>query len=304
MSYREPKEFFKNPSGRAAGMVIFLSGSGTNAEKILEFWEKSDQCSFNPLCIVTDRPRESNAVKIGARYNLEVISHDIADFYRERGMATTSLATEKGREIRDEWTAELYSKISGFDIDFGVFAGFVPLTNITDHFPCLNVHPGDLTVCNDQGERTLIGLHTLPILRALKEGFDSLRSSVIIACAYEDEGDGMDEGIVVGLSPEVNFDWQGRSMEYWQEELASRPDVRPEGGWQDELQEFLKVNLEKLKVNGDWIVFPKVVDDFAKGCFAHTGMNLFYRNRESWMPVEIIEYSRESKESYFKSDDS
>ena len=299
MSYREPKEFFKNASGKPAGVVIFLSGSGTNAEKILDLHRSSADCPFTPLCLVTDHPLKSSAAKLGEKYGLEVIAHDIKEFYRSHGLTTISLATPEGCEVRQKWTDSLYEKISHFDIDFGIFAGFTALTNITRHFPCLNVHPGDLSICDDSGRRLLTGLHTQPVLKAVKLGLDEMRASVIIACAYEKEGKAMDEGVLVGLSPEVMIDWQEHDHDYWLDQISSRPSKRPKGGWQDEVQQFLSHNQEELKVGGDWIVLPKVVNDFARGLFAHLEGDLFYKMNNKWHPVEFIEYGQNKKEIHF-----
>lgn len=85
-------------------------------------------------------------------------------------------------------------------IDFGVLAGFVPLCNITADLPCLNVHPGDLTVETD-GRRILAGLHFKPVETAILAGHPALRSSVILAQPFEGSGEAeMDSGPVLGVS--------------------------------------------------------------------------------------------------------
>ena len=285
-----------------ARAAIFVSGSGTNAEKLLEFWqENSSSCYFEPVCIVTDRPGRCQAEEISKKYNLPLIAEDIIEYYRSKGLPSISLATEEGRKVRAEWTDSLYIKIKELNVDFGIFAGFIPLTNITDHFPCLNVHPGDLTVCDEKGRRVLVGLHTVPIQKAFENGFDYMRSSVIVACAYEGRGVGMDEGIVVGISKEVPFDYMGKDEEFWMNEFKNRPNEKPKGGWKDSFQEFLTYNQEQLKIHGDWVVFPQVVNDFAAGKYAHVGEKLFYKGGAQWLPVSIIEYKKDKKEIFFRS---
>ena len=301
MSPTEPRNFFKFSSESRARIAIFVSGSGTNAEKILDFWQQNDPCHYEPVCIVTDRPDRCRAEEIAKKYGLQLVAVDINDFYKSKGLTGISLATEEGRKTREEWTSALYEKIKPLNVDFGVFAGFIPLTNITDHFPCLNVHPGDLTVCEENGERILVGLHTVPVQKAFEMGLGFLRSSVIVACAYEDKGAGMDEGILVGISQEVAIDYLGKSEEYWLQELSKRPELKPKGGWKDAFQDFLSQNQNKLKEHGDWIVFPQVVNDFAAGKFSHSGAELFYKSGKKWLPVEIIEYQKNSKEIYFRS---
>ena len=54
LSQTEPKVFFKKQENSPSKTAIFLSGSCTNAEKILELWKtEADTCEFNPVCLVT-----------------------------------------------------------------------------------------------------------------------------------------------------------------------------------------------------------------------------------------------------------
>lgn len=301
MRQPEPKNFFENHSDSKARVAIFVSGTGTNAEKILDFAkENSQKCFYKPVCIVTDRPGRCRAESLSAKYQLPFIYEDINKFYHAKGLDSISLATEQGRQVREEWTAALYEKISPLNIDFGIFAGFIPLTNITDEFPCLNVHPGDLTACDESGEPILVGLHTTPIHKAFEEGFETLRSSVIAACAYKGSGLGMDKGIVLGISQEIAFDYMGKDREFWLRECRARAAQKPKGGWRDAYQNFLSHNQQILKSKGDWIVFPQTVNDFAAGRFAHVADKLFYKSAKAWLPVKVLEYFVDCKEIYFR----
>ena len=51
----------------------------------------------------------------------------------------------------------LITTVATFLVSLGILAGFVPLTNLTSDFPCLNVHPADLTVTAPDGRRLLAG---------------------------------------------------------------------------------------------------------------------------------------------------
>ncbi len=78
MSHREPEEFFEKDPQKPARVVIFLSGTGTNAEKILEFWQENEaNCSFLPVCLVTDRPNESRAREIADKFHFQLYSQNI-----------------------------------------------------------------------------------------------------------------------------------------------------------------------------------------------------------------------------------
>ncbi len=283
--------------------AIFLSGSGSNAERLLESWRRAGETAlFMPAVLITDAPRTSRARELAAAYDLPLVEHDIREFYRRHGEDRFSLATARGREIREEWTEELRERLSEFTIDFGVLAGFRPLTNITGDFPCLNVHPGDLTYLKE-GRRWLVGLHTVPVERAILEGLDTLRSSVIVAQPYNGGGGDMDSGPILGISEPVMIDFQGHSREGLAECYQRRPGKRPKGGFGDNLQSVAEYNLERLKVHGDWIVLPGVVFDFAAGRFAlDEDEGLLFRLNQRMHSVQTVVYSENGRELVFSSE--
>jgi folate-dependent phosphoribosylglycinamide formyltransferase PurN len=271
-------------------VLIFMSGSGTNAEKLLESISGHESPPWIPVAILSDNPQRSRAAEIAKKHAIPFIEHDIKKFYQERGENTTSLATKRGKMIRDEWTDAMRAKLRPLMIDFGILAGFIPLTNICADFPCLNVHPGDLTV-ETEGRRLLVGLHTKPIEIALLEGFPFLRSSVIIAQAYTGSGDEMDSGPILGISGEVAIELNGLGIDILKKINSSRPEKKPPGGFKDQLEYLAKLNQEKLKINGDWTVFPPAVADFAKGLFKKDADgNLFYKTDGEFLKVRTIVY--------------
>lgn len=286
--------FFKK-SEEPARCALFMSGSGSNVERLLEWIERSpSELSWIPAVIATDAPRTSRAAEIADKWSIPLVKHDIRAFYKERGEERMSLATERGREIRGEWTDTLRESLAPFRVDFGVLAGFVPLTNITSDFPCLNVHPGDLTV-TENGKRILVGLHTIPIETAILKRITSLRSSVIIAQTYTGAGGEMDTGPILGVSKPVAIDLMGNSVDELVAIAKSRPEKRPKGGFDDALEHVAKHNQEILKREGDWTVFPPVVEDFARGRFAEdedNGSMLFKGDDGVWSAATTVEYGK------------
>jgi folate-dependent phosphoribosylglycinamide formyltransferase PurN len=279
------KYFLENiKQGQLPRAAIFLSGGGSNAEKVLEARK-----SWTAAVLVTDAPEKSRAAEIAARFELPLIEFSIRKFYREHGEKRVSLATENGRRIRELWTEGLRRKISPYNIDFGILAGFVPLSNITGDFPCLNVHPGDLTVECD-GVRIFAGLHAVPTEQAIVRGFKSIRSSVIIAQPYTGKGGEMDSGPVLGISPEMELDLYGRTFGELAEIYRNRSAKKPVGGFKDALSEIASSNQERLKEKGDWVVFPQAVNDFAAGKFAVENSELYFRSDGKFSPVGTIEY--------------
>jgi len=284
-------KIFLNAKRKIPQAAIFMSGSGSNAEKLLESIRDKTGSPWNASMIFTDAPLKSRAAKIAAEYEIPYFELDILEFYRKRGETKVSLSSEKGREIREEWTGELRKILKPFDVDFGILAGFIPLTNITSDFPCLNVHPGDLTV-EENGRRIFVGLHTVPIETAIVRNCRALRSSVIIAQTYTGCGGEMDSGPILGISSPVEIDLGTERLEEIKKIYESRPTQRPPGGYKDLLEDIARKNQEKLKVNGDWTVFPPAVRDFATGKFGYDENNsLYYLSDGGWRKIRTVEYT-------------
>jgi folate-dependent phosphoribosylglycinamide formyltransferase PurN len=291
----------KLDAGTKARLAIFMSGSGSNAERILEKARRDSNPPFEVMAVVTDAPETSRARDIAEAYSLPVIEHDIRAFYAQKGESRISIATARGQQIREQWTDALREKLAPLGLHFAVFAGFVPLTNITGDFPCLNVHPGDLTYLKD-GSRHLVGLHTVPVERAILEGLDYMRSSVIQALPYTGKGDDMDNGPILGISGEVPIDLRGHSIDQLRECALNRPGKRPRGGFGDVLEQVADYNLEALKVNGDWIVLPSVVFDYSRAAFGtDSNGRLHYRIGGKWHPIETVIYEDSGQEIVFAS---
>ena len=246
--------------------IIFMSGSGTNAEKLLE----SPDCGKLWKCsaIVTDRTKGCRAKEIAERFNVPYILHDIFQFYKDHGAESISVATERGMELRNLWTDELRKKIADIPHDFGLLAGFVPLSNIVADFPCLNVHPGDLTIEKD-GVRLLAGLHSGPVETAILEKHPALRSSVIIATPYNPGEKNVDSGFVLGISDKVAVELpEGVTLEQLQACKENRVKGRD-----DLLGKIADEHIDRLKEGGDWKLFPAVTKAFTQGRYAYSENN-------------------------------
>ena len=288
------RTFFELPATRRLPRVaIFLSGSGSNAEVLLKRFAASENPDYEIVVIVTDNPESSRAGELAEMFGLPLVSLSIRAFYRERGESRVSLATARGCEIREEWTGELLKRLEDYQIDFGIFAGFVPLCNVPEAFPCLNVHPGDLTVTDADGNRTLVGLHTLPVERAILSGFDYMRSSVLVVQKLENGGGNMDAGPLLGVSGKVAIDFCGHTLEELKHCAEQRPDKRPVGGYKDVLEEVAAHNQDRLKYAGDHVVLPRAADFFARRYYRtdESGEALYFSaHGEDFSPVVSIEF--------------
>ena len=285
------KPLLKVAEGTLPNVGIFLSGSGSNAEMLLKTVRALPKPVMNIAVLVTDAPLTSRARELGRMFNVPVAELDIKQFYADRGETRVSIATEAGQRIREEWTNELRRLIAPYKLDFAVFAGFVPLTNISSDFPCLNVHPGDLTYLKD-GKRLLVGLHTIPIENAIVEGLDYMRSSVIIVETYSGSGKEMDNGLLLGISPKVRIEFAGHSRAELAGCIPLRPAKRPKGGYGDIMESVASDNQGLLKENGDWIVLPQVVIQFASGNYAvDDDGTLLFRENGSFTRIRTVEFS-------------
>ncbi len=245
--------------------AIFMSGTGSNAEKLIQ--SVRENSSWSPELVVTDAPSKSRAREIADRYCIPLIQHDIAAYYKDRGETRVSLMTENGRKLREDWTNELRKKIAPYKIDFGILAGFFTLCNISADFPCLNVHPGDLTVEKD-GKRIFTGLNTVPVERAILDGCENMRSSVIVAQSFSGQGGEMDSGPILAVSAPVKIELNGMELGDLRNRKEARPPKKPAGGYLDTLEFIALDNQERLKKHGDWTIFPVAVEEFAAGHYA------------------------------------
>ncbi len=295
----------RTSAGRIPRAAIFLSGTGSNAEELL-FRLEADRASgrgvsFEVSCLVTDAPATSRAAEIAGKYGLPLVAEDIREFYHARGQSRISIATPEGQRIREEWTDALRRSLEPYGVSFGIFAGFVPLTNLTAELPCLNVHPGDLTYLKD-GRRYLVGLHQIPVERAILDGLDYLRSSVILATPVTGSGEDMDGGPLLGISPPMQIECTGEELDGFRIIAAGRPARRPVGGFGDALEEYAVSCQNRLKAEGDLVVFYPVVRDFADDRFyADDSGKLFFRQASGkFLPILTVQYSRDgSRELLF-----
>lgn len=263
--------FSPHTSGDPARTAIFMSGSGTNAEALLEFCAAGG-CAFRPVVLATDAPETSRTRELGKRFGVPVAELDLRRFYRERGEESIRLDSPRRRELREEWSEALYELLRPFSPELGILAGFVPLSNITSRMPCLNVHPGDLTLEDERGRRFLAGLHLVPVERAILAGHDALRSSVILAQPYTGDGSGeMDSGPVLGVSAPMPLELEGATCEELRRIRMERvPGKVPD----DMLRQLAERNVERLKYAGDHVVLPRAAADFAAGRFFSEGRRI------------------------------
>jgi len=239
-----------------------MSGSGSNVTRLLELQQKlnaGEGSPFEVVVIVTDcaDTEHCKARQIAAEFgDLPLIELDIKAFYRDRGHPKVSIRTDRGYDIREEYTAELKARLAPVAPDFAALGGYESLTNLWADVVAINVHPGDLSVMVD-GQRHLVGLHTIPIKRAILADLDELRSTTILATPYTKKLE-MDEGPVLMISRPLPIKLPG---DVTLDELRERQN-------RDRLQAIAAEHQDRLKEVGDWEVFPLSIKMVAEGRFA------------------------------------
>lgn len=284
--------FPRHDENAPAGSAVFLSGTGSNAEAIIRYCRQR-KCAFSVEVLVTDNPG-SRAKELSVLYDLPLLELDIHSFYARRGENSIKLDTPRRQQIRDEWSSALFEMMKPYRIELVLLAGFVPLTSLTGMLPCLNVHPGDLTITDASGRRPYAGLHYKPVEDAICNGLAHIRSSVIVAQPYSGNGkDEMDSGPVIGISEKIPFDLAPETAESLSAVRRTRiPGKRPD----DMLRQKAVQAIEKMKVCGDHVIFPAAADDFARGRF-WMGENgsLLFQNGNTFTEILSVEYSPEGK---------
>lgn len=282
------RSFFEKKSAADARIALCLSGTGSNARVLLHQSRLAD-AGFEVAVLFTDQPETSAAEKLAAEYNIPCESLDIRQFYAGHGESEIKLDTPRRRELRNLWSGKVWEILQPYHCDFAVFAGFIPLNDLPDKLPCLNVHPGDLTV-EKNGERIYAGLHYLPVERAICNGENALRSSVILVPGFS-QSQVIDGGPVLGISAPVKIDLGGAAVE----ELQKIRSFRSKGPYNDKLREVAKNNVETLKTDGDHVVMPQVVKLFAAGRYGSDAENntFFKDDSGNWQQIVTLEVSRE-----------
>lgn len=279
--------FFHRADGECPAVVICMSGTGSNAEVLLKSIS-GKIASFRVAVIFTDNP-DCAASRLGKEFNVPVECLDIRKFYSDNGEENIKLDSDRKRELREQWSEKVWQILQPYQVDFAIFAGFIPLNSLPEKLPCLNVHPGDLTIETD-GKRRYVGLHYKPVELALTDGRKYLRSSVIIVQSLKDGGaKEVDSGPLLGVSAPVAVDLEGKSAEQLKNIAASR--TAPP--YKDCLRQIAEKNIETLKRSGDHVVLPAVTAVFAEGKYGYDENGNLYLADDSgkWNPIKTVEYA-------------
>lgn len=237
-------------------VACFVSGSGTNARRIIE--RSLEEGSLYEVSLIftdvrDDRLRRSGekrckAKDIADEHGISYECEDIRDFYRERGVKRTDLS------LRPEFDRLVVEKVTPYGVDLVALAGYMSITTrpLLEAYPekMVNVHPADLSIM-EENERKYVGIHV--VRDAILAGERELRASTHVVHEKVDHG----EILVVSEPVPVRLP-EGVVLN----ELAQ--DKQLLGVIVDEHQEW-------LKERGDWVIFPMTIQMIAEGRFALDG---------------------------------
>lgn len=227
-------------AGRPLRAAAFMSGSGTNVVKLLEAAAGS---AYEIAFVFSDRSDGSGRGEaIALEYGLPYFSYDIRRFHQLRGVKRT-VASAEGLAARKEYDRLADRLVRAFEIDVIALGGYMSFITLDR---CVNVHPADLSLVDDQGRRRFVGDDA--VYDAILAGQTELRSSTI----WTDQG--VDSGPLLMISRPVAVD-----------PPASLDDLKADP---DRLRRLADRRQEELKETGDWEIFPKTMDLIARGRFA------------------------------------
>lgn len=243
-------------------VACFVSGSGTNARRIIEHSLREDS-GFKVELIFTDvRDDRLNrrgekickARDIAEEYGIAYECEDIRDFYRSKGHRS-----RRDISLRPEFDERVVDRVSPHGIDVVALAGYMSITTepLLRKFDgsMFNVHPADLSIMKN-GERKYVGIHV--VRDAILAGEPELRASTHVVRQKVDYGE------ILVISDPV-------------------PVELPDGIGVDELREddaalgrLVDGHQERLKRRGDWVIYPMTLQMISEGRFALDGLGGVY----------------------------
>ena len=254
---------FDNHAGkRVMRVAAFMSGSGTNLIRLLERQMELNQgpggSPFKVIFIFSDHSDGvSQGEKIAYDSRIPYVSYDINKFYSRKGLKKTCLTSE-GMEVRREFDSVAARLVKAFEIDIICLAGYMSYLTLPRS---LNVHPGDLSILTDVGERKYVGDHAVADAIACGESF--LRSSTI----WIDSG--VDTGPLLMVSRPLKVELP-----------IPLPNLLKNG---PVFNKVVQDHQARLKEIGDWKILPLTVEMIARGRFSFDEMNNVYLD-EKFMP--------------------
>lgn len=165
---------------RRLRVVVFFSGGASGFRYLEKHDPRYDDAyevvggfTDDPACAGIDHLREAG---------VPVEVNDINAFYADRDADTTDL------DVREAFDARTRELIEPFEPDLVFLSGYMWILTapVIEAYPTINVHPADLTIEDEGGERVYVGFD--PVADAIEAGEPETRSSVHFVTAAVDAG--------------------------------------------------------------------------------------------------------------------
>lgn len=218
-------------------VFVFFSG-GASGLRYLADDDPNYGEKYEFVGAFTDVP-DAPGVEFVRESGVPLETNDLEEFYAERDAPTTDL------DVREEFDAETREMISSYEPDVILLSGYMRILTspVVSEYPIVNVHPADLRIEDDEGERVYTGFD--PVRDAVLAGEDETRSSVHLVT--ED----VDDGPLLVVSPPFRVE---REMV---ETLRARNE--------DALEDYLDAHQEWMKWRGDGPALAKTFELVADG---------------------------------------
>lgn len=236
---------------RVAG---FMSGNGTNLRRLIERERRLASEGTPPYEVVVlfSDSHDSNAPKIGRDFDIPVITRDIKAFYSTRGKPLHDM------RVREEFDMQTLRALDPYNVHAIAYGGYMSLVTapLIDAFVGVNVHPGDLRVI-EEGERKFAMKY--PVRFAIQQ-----QERVLYSCTHLVTRE-LDAGPLLFVSEGVSVEYPA-GFDPNDDDLVGR---------------LARDSQEQLKVQGDWIIFPKTIEYLAQGRFVQDDRGQLYCDGES-----------------------
>ncbi len=249
-----PTPIYHPHAGHPMRVACFMSGSGTNAKKIIER-SKQGGTSYGVELIFTDvkdgamdkeGKKACRALDIAKEHGIAYECVDIMDFYRARGHVS-----KKDLSLRPDFDKQVVAAVERHHIDLITLAGYMSITTkpLLDRYEgkIINVHPADLTLM-EGGERKYVGMHT--VRDAILAGEAVVRATTHVVREKVDNG----EILVVSRPVPVK--------------LPAGTTLEKLGEDKELLKSVVEEHQDRLKREGDCEIYPLTVQMIGEGRFA------------------------------------
>ena len=218
-------------------ILVFFSG-GASGLRYLANEDPNYGEKYEVVGAFTDVP-DAPGVEFVRDSGIPLETNDLEAFYAERDTPTTDL------DVREEFDAETREMIAPYEPDVVLLSGYMRILTapVVSEYPIVNVHPADLRVEDDEGERAYTGFD--PVRDAVLAGEDETRSSVHLVT--ED----VDDGPLLVVSPPFRVE---REMV---ETLREHSD--------EDLDAYIEAHQEWMKWGGDGPALAKTLELVADG---------------------------------------